>query len=124
MKTLLRRWAGHIPLGLFTISTALVWARFLSWWGPGGLSSISAWFVLISLVPLGASVLLLGTLVRTIWKRKKIGRLLMTVAIAAWGFWPASWMIGLSPMRYPWKLETSAPSSTVRLPTNSTMRVG
>lgn len=108
-----------LPLFLLGIVTAVAWAGFLA----GGFRSIFAWLALQAAVPLLAACILLATIVRTIWKRRKFGRLAATSALAAFCLWPAAWLVEVGNIAYPFHLGEVEPTATVRVPTDTPMRV-
>lgn len=107
---------AYAPLSLIGLVAGVTWAIFLN----GGFRSILAWIALMSVVPILGLLLALATIIQTIRKRRRLGRLLATVALAVFCVWPAS---GIGAIRYPFHLETTHPSATVRLPTDAPMRV-
>ncbi|MEY4578123.1 MAG: hypothetical protein RL701_2826 [Pseudomonadota bacterium] len=118
----IRRYLGWLPLALLLLLCAAVWAVFFS----GGMASVQAWLILMTLLPLVAVIVLLATLWRTLHTRSKIGRLVLTLAVGVFCFWPAAWQlgpVGHGAFAFPFALASTAPHVTVRLPTNAQMRV-
>lgn len=114
-----RRILGWMPLLLLVSASAAGWQAFLG----GGMRSVFGWLALILPIPLLAGVILLGTVVRTALKRKKLPRLAATIIVAAVCLWPFAWQLGIGSITYPYRLADTRPSATVRLPTNAPMRV-
>ena len=114
-----RRVVGWGPLLFLALAAAAGWAAFLG----GGTRSIFGWIGLLLPVPFLALVVLLGTVIRTILKRRRFGRLVATVVLAGFCLWPAGWQVGVGQITYPYALAKTSPSATVRLPANVPMRV-
>jgi Peptidase family M23 len=114
-----RRLLGWAPLVLLAIAAASGWAAFLG----GGMRSIFGWLGLILPIPLLAFVVLVGTVIRTILRRRHFARLVATLVLAGFCFWPAGWQVGVAAITYPYALAKTRPSATVRLPTDAPMRV-
>lgn len=117
--TRLRPIAGWLPLVVVVGGAAATWGIYLG----GGIRSIFAWLALQTLVPLAALLLVIATLARAIWTRRGVPRLALTLMLGLVGLWPAAWLFGHGVMTYPYRLATTTPSATVRLPTDAPMRV-
>jgi hypothetical protein len=113
------RLLGWSPFLLVCVASAAAWAVFLR----GGFPSIVGWLALLLLVPVLGLVLLAGTVVRSIQKRRGGRRLGATLALAALCLWPAGWQLGIGLIAYPYHLDATSPSATVRVPTDVPMRV-
>lgn len=108
-----------LPLAVVTLGGASTWAIFLG----GGLRSVFGWLALQTLVPLAALALVVGTVAHAIWTRRGAARLAVTLALGLVGLWPAGWLVGKGTLAYPYRLASTSPSATVRLPTDAPMRV-
>lgn len=117
-----RRAWGWLPLGLLALASAAAWAVYFS----GGMASVQAWLALMMLIPLVALVVLLATIVRTLVKRERVGRLVLTFVVSAFCLWPASWQLGptgSAAIAFPFTLAEARPHVTVRVPADVPMRV-
>ncbi len=119
-------WVVPVGLGLAIVAT---WLVFLA---GAGMRSVIAWVLLQSLLPLAGLVGLLSVgavLARRWWRRRQkpgpgMTRPLATmlgVSLAALATVP--WMVGVATMEFPYRLATTAPSATVRLPATVPLRV-
>jgi Peptidase family M23 len=107
-----------VPAGLLLMHAA-AWGAFLS----GGLRAVTAWWALISLVPILGLLSLLGSALRLAWKRRATPALLATLLLGACALWPGAWGFGIAQIAFPASLETTRPSATVRLPSDAPLRV-
>ena len=112
----LLRWL--VP-GLLALSLACAWARLLA----GGLGGVTAWYLLISLLPMVALLALLPTLLYAAWKRRFGPALLATLLLGLFALWPGAWGFGVAQIRYPGSIANAQPPVTVRLPSDLPLRV-
>ena len=110
------RWT--LPVGLAVVLPAS-WGLFLS----GGMAAIIGWSLLITTGQLLAGPSLLVLVVHAIGKRRFSGPMWVTLALAVVALWPGLWGFGLLTFTFPYSLESSGPSATVRLPSNERLRV-
>ena len=73
---------------------------------------------------LGPLSLLVLSSVHAIRERRFSRPMWATLALGLVTLWPGLWNVGLLTMTFPYSLETSEPSATVRLPSNERLRVG
>ena len=96
------------------------WVLFFS----GGMHAVIGWMALsiagLFLAPLSLLVLL----VHAIRKRRFSRPMQATSALTVLALWPGLWIFGILTIAFPYDLESSSPSATVRLPSNETLRVG
>lgn len=96
------------------------WVLFFS----GGMHAVIGWMALsiagLFLAPLSLLVLL----VHAIRKRRFSRPMQATSALTVLALWPGLWSFGILTIAFPYDLESSSPSATVRLPSNETLRVG
>ncbi len=111
------RWV--LPV-LLAVVLAPAWALYLS----AGFLAVIGWVALITAGQLLAPLSLLVLLVHAIRERRFSRPMQATFALAALTFWPGLWSVGILPMTFPFRLESSSPAATVRLPSNETLRVG
>ena len=137
LRTVLR-WT--LPGGLGAV-LLLSWILFFS----GGMMAVVGWTLLISecreyqvtgrgmgyclrgaavtgqlLAPLS----LLALIVHAVRTRRFSPPMRATLVLAVVALWPGLWSLGLLTITFPYSLEDSGPSTTVRLPSNQTLRVG
>lgn len=96
------------------------WALFFS----GGMRAVVGWAALIDAGLLLAPLSLLVLLVHAVRKRRFSRPMQVTLALAGLALWPGLWSVGILTIAFPYDLESSSPSATVRLPSNETLRVG
>lgn len=81
-----------------------------------------AWSTLMTLgAP--AALLLPCTVGYAIWQRSRRAPVMALIGVAAVGAWPMGWPLGILPIAFPARIESTGPSATVRLPTNVPMNV-
>ena len=87
------------------------------------MAAVIGWGLLISagLVPAPLSLLMLA--VHAIRKRRFSRPMWATLVLALFALWPALWGFGLLTFAFPYSLDDSEPSATVRLPSNEPLRV-
>ena len=111
------RWT--LPAGLALVLFPS-WIMFLS----GGMLAVAGWIALLLaglvLGPLSLFVLV----VHAIRKRRFSRPMWAALVLGLVALWPGLWNVGLLTITFPYSLETSEPSSAVRLPSNETLRVG
>ena len=105
--------------GTFAVALPCLWAVFLS----GGFRAVIAWIALISVGQLLAAPSLLALLAWGIWKRRFSRPMQATLALSLLALWPALWGFGVLNFAFPYDIEESQPTATVRLPSNETLRV-
>jgi hypothetical protein len=115
----IRTRAGWIPLALLVCVAGAHWAVFLR----GGAWSIGAFLSLMSLLPLLALVVWIGTLVRTVLVKQRFVRLLVTHVVTVFCLWPLGWNVMLFPIAFPYAIDTVKPTSSIRVPTDRPMLV-
>ena len=111
------RWVPAATLG---VALSVLWPVFLS---GSGYSAVIAWIALISVGQLLAPLALLALLAWGVWKRRFSRPMQATLALSLIALWPAMWGFGVLPITFPYDLETSTPTATVRLPSDETLRV-
>ena len=111
------RWALPVLLAVVLLPS---WILFLS----GGMPAIYGWLALMGIGLLFAPLTILVLIVHAIRKRRFSRPMWVTLALALVTLWPGLWFFGLLMLTFPYDLERSAPSATVRLPSNETLRVG
>ena len=111
------RWV--LPV-LLAVVLAPAWALYLS----GGFLAVIGWLTLVTAGQLLAPLSLLALLVHAIRKRRFSRPMQATLVLAALALWPGLWSVGILPVTFPYDLETSSPSATVRLPSTERLRVG
>ena len=110
------RWT--LPVGLAFVLLAS-WSLFLL----GGMAAVIGWSLLISAGQLLAPLSLLVLVVNAVRKRRCSRPMWATLALALVAIWPGLWGFGLLTFAFPYSLESSEPSATVRLPSNERLRV-
>ena len=111
------RWALPVGLALVLLPS---WILFLS----GGMLAVGGWIALMLAGLVLAPLALLVLVVHTIRKRRFSHPMWATLALWLVTLWPGLWNVGLLTIAFPYSLETSEPSATVRLPSNEKLRVG
>ena len=111
------RWTLPVGLALVLLSA---WTLFLS----GGMRAVIGWSLLISAGQLLAPLSLLVLIVHAIRKRRFSRPMWTTLVLALIALWHGLWGFGLLTVTFPYSLESSQPSATVRLPSNEKLRVG
>ena len=111
------RWTFPVGLALVLLPS---WTLFLS----GGMRAVIGWSLLISAGQLLAPLSLLVLIVHAIRKRRFSRPMWTTLVLALIALWPGLWGFGLLTVTFPYSLESSQPSATVRLPSNERLRVG
>ena len=89
----------------------------------GGFTSVIGWIALITIGQFLAPLSLVALLVHAIRKRRFSRPMQATLALSGLALWPGLWSVGILPIQFPYDLETSSPSATVRLPSNEILRV-
>ena len=110
------RWTLPVGLALVLLTS---WSLFLL----GGMAAFIGWFVLVSAGQLLAPLSLLVLIVHAVRKRRLSLPMWTTLALALVALWPGLWGFGLLTFAFPYSLERSEPSATVRLPSNEPLRV-
>ena len=110
------RWTPPVVLALVLLGS---WSLFLS----GGMAAVIGWGLLISTGQLPAPLSLLVLAVHAVRKRRFSRPMSATLVLALFALWPALWGFGLLTFAFPYSLEDSEPSATVRLPSNEPLRV-
>jgi hypothetical protein len=108
-----------VPAGVLGAALATSWALMFS----GGMRAVVGWVVLISVGQILALPALLAVGVHAIRKRRLSRPMALTLVLGLVGVWPALWGVGLALITFPASREKTAPSATVRLPSNETLRV-
>ena len=111
------RWTLAVGLALVLLPS---WILFLS----GGMRAVVGWFVLLLPVPVLALPSLLAVIVHAVRTRRFSPPMWTTLVLALIALWPGLWNLGLLTITFPYSLEDSTPSATVRLPSNEKLRVG
>jgi hypothetical protein len=107
-----------IPLVTMLLSLGVLTVMF----GMGGMTKISAWYLMQSLLPLVGLVSLIGLSLYALVKRKFNRLMGMTLAGALVCLPPA--ILWVKPMAFPASLEKTHPAATVRLPADVPLKVG
>ncbi|MCU0654398.1 MAG: M23 family metallopeptidase [Polyangiaceae bacterium] len=116
-------WLPPLCLGGLTLG---VWLVFLS---GRGMSSVVAWLLLLSVVPLaGVLFLLAGAALALLRRRRSPGRALSrplkaALLVGALAAWTAAWNVGYLGLAFPVSLKTTAPAATGRLPMQGPVQV-
>ena len=110
------RWT--LPVGLALVLLAS-WSLFLL----GGMAAVIGWSLLIGAGQLLAPLSLLVLVVHAVRKRRFSRPIWATLALALVALWPGLWGLGLLTFAFPYSLESSEPSATVRLPSNEQLRI-
>ena len=111
------RWT--LPVGLAFVLLPS-WSMFLS----GAMPAVWGWLLLLTAGVLLAPLSLLVLIVHAIRKRRFSRPMWATLALAIVALWPGLWNVGWLTITFPYSLEDSKPSATVRLPSNEELRVG
>lgn len=111
------RWTLPVGLALVLLPS---WSLFLS----GGMRAVVGWSLLINAGLLLAPPSLLVLIVHAIRKRRFSRPMWTTLPLALVALWPGFWGFGLLTITFPYSLEDSTPSATIRLPSNEKLRVG
>ncbi len=111
------RWTPSVGLALVLLSS---WGMFLS----GGMAAVVGWSLLIDAGLILGPLSLLVLVVHAVRKRRFSRPMWATLLLALVALWPGLWGFGLLTVTFPYSLETSEPSATVRLPSNERLRVG
>ena len=82
----------------------------------------SAWSTLMTLGAL-AVPLLFCTLGYAFWKRCLRAPVMALIGVATIGAWPMGWQLGILPIAFPARIESTRPTATVRLPTDVPLNV-
>ena len=107
-----------MPLTFMLLSLGILLVMFLM----GGMTKISAWYLLQSIPPLLGLLSLVTVLVYAIAKRKFNQLMVSTLILALVSLLPAVMLV--KPVAFPTSLETTQPSATVRLPADVPLIVG
>ena len=118
-RSQLRSVARWIPSALLVAILLPSWVLYLS----GGMKAVTGWAALITAGQLLAPLTLLVLLVHTVRKRRFSRPMQLSFALAALALWSGLWSVGILPMHFPFDIENSSPSATVRLPSNEKLRV-
>ena len=110
------RWT--LPVGLAVVLPAS-WGLFLS----GGMAAIIGWSLLITTGQTLAPLSVLALVVHAVRIRRFSRPMWATLVLAPVALWPGLWGFGLLTFTFPYSLESSGPSATVRLPSNERLRV-
>ena len=110
------RWVLPVLLGIALLPS---WVLFFS----GGGWAILGWWVLMNSGQLLAPLTILVLIVHAVRKRRISRPMWVTLVLALVTLWPGLWGFGLLTLPFPYDLEQSTPSATVRLPSNQTLRV-
>ncbi len=110
------RWVLPVVLAVVLLPS---WILFFS----GGMRAVYGWVALISAGQLLAPLSMLALIVHAIRKRRFSRPMRVTLGLALLALWPALWGFGMLMMTFPYDLDRSEPSATVRLPSNQTLRV-
>ena len=110
------RWTPPVGLALVLVAS---WGLFLS----GGMAAVVGWVLLIEGGQLAAPLSLLVLAVHAVRTRRFSRPMRATLALALLAVWPALWGFGLLTIAFPYSLEGSEPSATVRLPSSESLRV-
>ena len=100
------------------------WIMYLSAGMSAGMPAVIGWLALVTAGQILAPVSLMVLLVHALRKRRFSRPMQVTFGLAAVAFWPGLWGFGIFTITFPFSLETSSPSATVRLPSNEELRVG
>ena len=114
-----RAWLRWVPPAVLTIVLLPAWVLFLS----GGMRAVYGFVTLITAGQVFAPLALLTLIVHAIRKHRFSRPMQATLALALLALWPALWGFGVLTMTFPYDLDESKPSVTVRLPSNETLRV-
>lgn len=80
------------------------------------------WSTLMTVGALAAP-LFFYTLGYAIWERSLRVPVMAVIGVAAIGTWPMGWQLGILPIAFPARIESTRPSATVRLPTDVPLNV-
>jgi hypothetical protein len=105
--------------GFLALLLACSWALLLS----GGDLGLTAWWILVGLLPPVALLALLPTLLYAAWKRRLGPARLATLLLGLFALWPGAWALGVAEIRYPGSIANAQPPVTVRLPSDLPLRV-
>ncbi len=111
------RWVPPVTLAVALVA---LWPVFLS---GSGYSAVIAWIALVSIGQILAPLALLALLVWGVWKRRFSRPMQATLAVGLIALWPALWMFGVLPIAFPYDVDTSSPTASVRLPSDHLLRV-
>ena len=114
-----RAWLRWVPPAVLTIVLLPAWVLFLS----GGMRAVYGFVTLITAGQVLAPLALLTLIVHAIRKHRFSRPMQATLALALLALWPALWGFGVLTLTFPYDLDESKPSVTVRLPSNETLRV-
>ena len=111
------RWTLPVGLALVLLPS---WGLFLS----GGMLAVAGWIALMLAGLVLGPLSLLVLVVHAIRKRRFSRPMWAVLALGLVALWPGLWNVGLLTITFPYSLEDSRPSATVRLPSNVRLRVG
>jgi hypothetical protein len=118
-STATRSVLGWLLRGSLAAVLVVAWTAMFS----GGMRAVIAFTLLASVVPLLGLLNLVLETVRLVRTRRWASPILVGLALSSIALWPAAWNFGWAMIRFPTRLEHTAPSVTVRLPSNEALRV-
>ena len=110
------RW---IPGGVLAICLVLSWVLFFS----GGMRAVTGWVLVISVGQTLGPLALLAVIIHGIRRRRLSAPMRVTLGLALLSIWPALWGFGLLTITFPASLDKTAPSATIRLPSDEALSV-
>ncbi len=105
------------PISIMLLSLGILLVMFLM----GGMTKISAWYLLQFIPPLLGLISLIALIIYAIVKRKFSRLYIATSMVTLLSLAPASMMI--KPVAFPASLENTEPAATVRLPADVPLKV-
>jgi hypothetical protein len=118
-KSLFRRILRWVPLALILLAAAIFVVMLLR----GGMSKITAWYMLQLVLPALGGITLLIVLIYALWRRRFSKAMLVTTVAAVLALSPLLWMFQITPIAYPASIEATSPSATIRLPADEPLKV-
>ena len=118
-RSRLRRILRWVPAATIVLVVTLCWGVVLR----GGMEGVAAWYLLMSPVPLLGLFFLATVLVYAIWKRRFSRPMFATLMMSLFALGSAAWPLGLMSITYPTSIDSTAPSTTVRLPADVPLKV-
>ncbi len=118
-RSLFRSVLRWVPAALLVAALAISWACMFA----GGMIAVVGWVSVISVGQLLALPTLLVIGVHAFLKRRFSRPMQLALGLSLFALWPALWGFGVFPITFPASRETTAPSATVRLPSDDALRV-
>jgi hypothetical protein len=118
-QSLFRRIVRWVPPVFLAAMHVAAWGTLFL----GGMAGVTAWVLLLSVVPLLGAAALLATGVYALWKRRRSIPVAATIGMSLLALYPGAWNFGVWNFAYPASIEDTRPHASVRLPSDETLRV-